>query len=235
MTRCLVIDIETKVDRMALAASGRRTAPRDMPAPLQVLTAVGMLSFVRDQAGQLSDFALASHQVSAGGEAAVAAATEIELRRLHAAAGELVTFNGHHDLTVLRLALLRGRMFGGAGVAPWLAAPADRHRDLMLEVSGEGRWSRLADLAAGLGFAGPSIAVTAIEAGGETAKAELDVCLTTLLHIHLDAERRGDAAGLARALLAFGRFLAARAPRARHLAGLLKSPLYADANRTLHA
>lgn len=50
MTRCLVIDIETKVDRMALAASGRRTAPRDMPAPLQVLTAVGIVG-AQDKAG----------------------------------------------------------------------------------------------------------------------------------------------------------------------------------------
>lgn len=233
MTRCLVIDIETRINRLALAASGRRSAPRDMPASLQEITALAMLSFVRDSAGTLSDFKLVSHGASGRGEAAVASAAEVELRRLHTAAGELITFNGNHDLGVLRIALLSGRAFYGGGVASWFGAPPTCHRDLMLEISGGGRRSRLADLAARLGFASPAIALTAREAGGEIAKAELDVCLTTLLYIHLFAERGQTAAATKPALLAFGRFLAKLAPRSPHLAGLLRSPLYAQARQTL--
>lgn len=233
MTRCLVLDVETRLDRMALAAAGRRTAPLDMPPALQVVTGVAMLEFDRDDAGSVSDLRLTSHDAEDGREADQVVAVDHELARLHACGGELITFNGVHDLGVLRLALLRGRNIGGGGVLRWLDEPADRHRDLMRDVARDGRWSRLTDLAASLGFAPPAVSRTVAEAGGERAKAETDVALTALLAVHLDAERHGDPRTLARALIVIGRFLAARNLSAPHLGDILKSRLFATASRTL--
>lgn len=227
MTRSLVLDVETRIDRASLATSGRSSAPRDMPAPLQVLTAAAMLSFDLDPSGAFSGFRLDSLEA---GERDVAAMAERALADVHAGGGELVTFNGVHDLGVVRFALLRSRQLGGGGAARWLADGDGRHRDLMPEASAGGRWPRLVDVAAGLRFAPLRLLGGPLDGAG---KAELDVALTMLLHIHLVAERMGDAKVLARGALTFGRFLAGAAPKRPHLSAILDSPLYANASRTL--
>lgn len=233
MTDCLVLDIETKIDRVALGASGRTSAPTNMPPPLQVVTATAMLEFNRDDHGIVSDFRLTSCQVDPSGESGPLVSTEQTLARLHTRKGELITFNGQHDLSILRFALLRARILGGCGVRNWMGATAEAHRDLMHEVAGRSRWSRLDDVAAGLGFAGPTFLGRKCEAGVARAKAERDVVLTALLCLHLDAERQGDVARFAQNLLVIGRFLGSRALSVPHLGNLLLSPLYASASNTL--
>lgn len=227
MTQSIILDVETRIDRSSLATSGRSTAPRDMPAPLQVVTAVALLSFDLDPSGVFSGFRIDSLEA---GERNVAALAERELAAVHADGGDLVTYNGVHDLGVLRFALLRARLLGGGGAARWVSNDDGRHRDLMLEVSAGGRWPRLADVAAGLRFAPVRLLGGPLDGVG---KAELDVALTMLLHIHLVGERLGDPSVLMRGALAFGRFLASAAPKRPHLAAILESPLYANASRTL--
>lgn len=180
-----------------------------------------------------SRFRLTAHEVGDGREADVVAFAERELARAWSRGGDLATFNGGHDLGVLRFALLRAGMLGTGGVRRWLDPPHGRHRDLMLEAAGGGRWPRLGDVAAGLGFAPPSFCLSAADAGSVRAKAEVDVALTALLQMHLDGERHGDARAMARSLLSFGRFLASRASGNPHLAAVLASRLYASASRTL--
>lgn len=232
MTPGLVLDVETRMDPMALAASGRRSVPRDLPAPLQFVTALAMLSYSRDDTGRVSDFRLTGLQAGAGDEASVVAVAERELARLHAQDGELVTFNGAHDLGVLRFASLRHRSLGG-GALRWIDDPGGRHRDAMLDLGRDGRWPRLADVAAGLGFGSGSHATRERKLALERNKAELDVVRTMLVHIHLEAERSGDPRLLASGALALGRFVAGRAGTHPHLADLLKSPFYAAASRSL--
>lgn len=227
VTRSLVLDVETRIDRASLATSGRSTAPRDMPAPLQVVTAVALLSFGMDASGVFSGFRLDSLE---GAERDVATLAEQAMAPVHAGGGELVTYNGVHDLGAVRFALIRARLLGGGGAARWLADDGGRHRDLMPEVAAGGRWPRLADVAAGLRFAPVRLVGGPLNG---VAKAELDVALTMLLHIHLVAEHRGDARVLARGALAFGRFLATAAPRRPHISAILDAPLYANASRTL--
>lgn len=230
MTRCLALDVEVRLDRLALAASGRSSAPRDMPAPLQVLTGAATLSFDRDAAGLSSGFRMDSIE---GAEAGIAAFVERELALLHADGGELLTYNGGHDLAVLRFALLRARLLGGGGVSRWLEAESTRHRDLMLDVARGGRSPRLADAAAGLGFAPATLHRTVGEAGGASVKAETDVAMTALLAIHLDVERNGDTSTLARSLLGFGRFLGRRALTNPHIQDLLGSRLFGSSSKNL--
>ena len=232
MTVNLVLDIETKIDRLALAASGRTSAPRDMPPPLQVITAISMLEFDCDENGRVSGFVLTSRDAQDGGEAALVEIAERRLAGLHAKGGELITYNGRHDLSVMRFALIRARTLGGGGVTSWMNEPPERHRDLMHEVAGCGRWSRLDDVAAGLGFAGPVILMSAAEPEACRAKSERDVVLTALFYIHLQAERSGDGEGFKRNLLTIGRFLGARALSMPHLGSVLLSPIFAtDARR----
>lgn len=231
MTHCLVLDIETRIDRVALGASGRTAAPRDMPPPLQMITAIAMLEFEHDKAGRISHIALTTREAAVGGEAELVDVAERKLAGLHVQGGELITFNGRHDLGVMRFALLRARNVGGGGVRAWLDARPEQYRDLMLETAGDGRWSRLDDVAAGLGFAGPMLLSNASPANMRRAKAERDVALTMLLFIHLEAERTGDLDSFGQNLLAIGRYLASRALLAPHFGDLLMSPLFASASR----
>lgn len=226
MTRCLVLDVETRIDRMALAASGRTKAPRDMPPPLQVVTAVAMLRFDLDEDARFSGFGL---DAEAGRERDVVALVRRGLSEL--GGGKLVTYNGAHDLNVLRFAFLRCRAISHGGVTPWLAESGGRHRDLMPEIARDGRWPRLTDVAAGLGFAPASrLDVGHLPDVSGRAKAEADVALTLLLLIHLEAERRGDPAVLNRGALAFGRYLAGLAMRKPHLSAILDSHLFSAAS-----
>lgn len=232
MTPGLVLDVETRVDPLALAASGRRSAPRDLPAPLQFVTALAMLAYDRDDAGRFTGFRLTGLQTAKGDEASVVATAERELARVHAERGELVTFNGAHDLGVIRFALLRHRNLAG-GAMRWIGETDGRHHDAMLDLGRDGRWPKLADVAAGLGFGSGTTATAERPLAVEREKAEVDVVRTMLVHIHLEAERRGDPRLLASGALALGRFVAARAGTAPHLAALLRSPFYASASRTL--
>ncbi|ANC86221.1 hypothetical protein AVM11_17695 [Sphingomonas melonis TY] len=211
---------------MALAASGRTRAPRDMPPPLQAVTAVAILRFDLDADGSFSAFGL---NAEAGCERDVVALVRRALSDL--GEGELVTYNGAHDLNVLRFAFLRCRVFANGGVTSRLGGNAGRHRDLMPEIARDGRWPRLADVAAGLGFAPTSrLQVGPLPDLSGRAKAEVDVALTLLLLMHLEAERRGDPAVLNRGALAFGRYLAGLAMRNPHLSAILDSHLFSAAS-----
>jgi hypothetical protein len=71
------------------------------------------------------------------------------------ASSRLVTWNGGHDLRLLRHRACSRWMFGARTIHGWSCRPAGQHVDVMEEVAGgdrRGRWA-LADFCAGLGFA----------------------------------------------------------------------------------
>ena len=232
MRRGLVLDIETRTDRLLLAASGRRAAPRDMPAALQTVAAAALLAFDVDDFGRYSGFRLSGLHVDQCDEATLVGVCERELCDLFSAGGELVSYNGAHDLAVLRLALLRSLQVGGGGVARWLDDPGGRHADLMKAVAGAERWPRLADLSSALGF-GPGLRMDGVGIPCERQKAEVDVVRTLLLHMFLEAERMGDPTVITFGAIALGRFVNASARRHPHLRAILKSPLYLAAASAL--
>jgi hypothetical protein len=190
----MVLDVETRTDDALLRASGRAGAPRGIPRGLQGITAGAILSFEMDAAGICRNYALSSTSVETGGETRVVRFLQNELTRLHRQGGRLITFNGGHDLSAVRIAALRLREFGNAGATEWLRRPAGRHFDLMHALAEEPSLRpRLSDLAVALGLFSPSDAsVGKLRVSRERAKCEVDVMLTMGLHLHLLAEGRAD-------------------------------------------
>jgi hypothetical protein len=228
MARGIVLDVETRVDRLLLAASGRSSTPRDMPAPLLSITAAATLAFEEVECAGVRDMRLEGECATAQSEPAMLLRLERALARTWSEGGVLVTFNGMHDLSVLRLALLRHRMLGFGGVARWLETPGDRHLDVMRMVARGDRWPRLADVAAALGFAAQESGRSGERISRERRKAELDVVQTLLLHVHLRAERSGDARALATGIRSIGSHLARQLDRSPHLEALLRAPVFSS-------
>jgi hypothetical protein len=195
-----------------------------MPAPLQRVTAVATLVFDRDQEGRFGGFSLNSFE---GDEADVGEHAGAALADTANLGGDLITYNGAHDLNVLRFAALRSQRLQGGGASDWLGPHASRHLDLMREVARDGRLPRLADVAAGLGFA-PVWRTGAASAEHMVGrrKAEMDVLLTGLLYFHIQAERRNDRRVLGWALIDLGRYLARRAMAEPHLSAVLDAPIF---------
>jgi hypothetical protein len=190
----MVLDVETRTDDALLRASGRAGAPRGIPRGLQGISAGAILSFEIDSAGVCGNYALSSADAETGGERRVVRFLQNELTRLHRQGGSLITFNGGHDLSAIRVAALRLREFGNAGATEWLRRPAERHFDLMHALADEPSLRpRLSDLAVALGLLCSSEAVVGkLRVSRERAKCEVDVVLTMGLHLHLLAEGRTD-------------------------------------------
>ena len=190
--RGLVLDVETRIDRRALQASGRNSHPRGMPTALQVIVAAATLSFDVDADGICRSLDLRSADCVRAGEGALCRLLDRELARVHGGGGVLVTFNDGHDLSMVRLATLRHRHFQSAGAASWIHDVQERHEDLMLDLSGAvgARWTSLADLSAALGIHAPGeVSLGKPVIGVEHAKCETDVIATMALYLHVLSER----------------------------------------------
>lgn len=183
-----VLDVETSISEMAasLAAPGRQ--PGIARAALHELVGGSVLTFERDVDGRFGSF---SHlRVGEAGEEEVAMlrALDAALRPVHDAGGSLVTFNGAHDMSVLRRRVGRHWLFELLALPDWPSEPAGRHVDLMRLDRGSagGRWPSLVDAAAGFGFSAVCPRPTARSATVSMAvrKAEVDVAATTLLLFH---------------------------------------------------
>ncbi|MES2096790.1 MAG: hypothetical protein V4459_08505 [Pseudomonadota bacterium] len=229
--RGLVLDVETRIDRRALRASGRHASPRGMPTGLQVIVAAAMLSFEIGADGICRSFALRSADCAGSGERTLIRLLDRELARLHEHDGALVTFNGSHDLSMVRLATLRHREFASSGAARWIADGQGRHDDLMLQLSGDqaSRWASLADLSAALGLHAPGeVVLGAPVTTLEVAKCEFDVVVTMALYMHVLAERQGSDEALRLGIPALAAMVAERLDRSPHLRSALEGRLFQD-------
>lgn len=227
--RGLVLDVETRIDRRSLQVSGRRATPRGMPTGLQVIVAAAMLTFDLHADGSCGGYELRSSECAGSGERTLVRLLDRELARLHDEGGTLVTFNGGHDLSMVRLAMLRHRAFATDGAARWIA-DGSRHEDLMLRLAGEqGRWASLADLSAALGLHAPGeVVLGAPVTTLEVAKCELDVVATMALHMHLLSERQGADTALRTGIPALAAMVEARLDRSPHLRSALAGRLFQE-------
>lgn len=224
--RGLVLDVETRIDRAALSASGRSGSPRGMPPGLQIVTAGAMLAFEIDGDAACGSFELRSAGCFASGERTLIRLIDRELARLHAEGGVLVTFNGGHDLAMIRLASLRHRDFASGGAARWQSCGDHVHEDLMLDLAGgdPGRWSSLADLSAAFGLHTPGEVVVASNAAPrELAKCETDVVATMALYLHVLSERARSDQPLRIGIPALATAISRRLARSPHLGSTLRS------------
>lgn len=230
MTPVLALALATRTDRDALAEAGRSHATRSLPAALTRLAAVATVTFGEDPTGGLRDVALHARN-DLGGEGELACWTERRLADLFAAGGRLVTFGGRAMLLPVRLALIRARSLGGAGVARWVEDPGGRHLDLADACGGA---AALRDVAAALGFGVPGASARHLVpplSSGVGASAEVEACMLAMLHVHLEAERLGDATVLSRGMVALGRRIEEDAVGRPALAPLLGCPLLRRALR----
>ncbi len=230
----MVLDIETRIDRAALASSRRKVAPREMPTGLQTIAAAAMLEFTVDADGICDDFALTSVDRMSSGEPALVAAVEGRLAELADQGGALVTFNGAHDLGIMRLSAARLHRFEHAASSRWLNDGPGRHEDVMLEFSAGGRqsWPRLDDLAASFGITSMrEVVLVTGSTGVERMKCELDVVVTMMLYLHVLAERTRSKAPLLRGTVGLMHMMEDRLADAPHFRTALRGNVFAAAGR----
>lgn len=234
MAKGMVLDIETRIDAAAVRSSRRRTRPSGMPTGLQTIAAAAMLEFEVDGHGLCSGFTLNAVERAGIGEPALVTSVERRLGTLADADGTLVTFNGAHDLGILRLAAARLHRFERAASAHWIRDRADRHDDVMLEFSAGGRqtWPRLDDLAASFGIlSGREMVMLTDAPTAARMKCELDVVVTMMLYLHILSERHRSMAPLLHGVTGLAEVMEDRMRTAPHFQAALRAELFTAACR----
>ena len=137
--RGCVLDLETAPDHFSVVLSGRR-GKTPAGAPLHAIANASLLTFHEDPDGSCSQFALTSLGAPDDEETLILDNIEDELARVRIARGPVVTFNGGaHDLPLLRQRRLRWWRFGSDEAGFLLDMEPERHVDIMLELSSQGR------------------------------------------------------------------------------------------------
>lgn len=222
-----VLDIETAPDPLALAIAGKRSGSSDASAALHFVRDASLLIAREGADGNWGGFELHSFDADRHSEERLLTSINQRLQALWTTQGTLVTYNGvAHDAVVLARRAARHLMFDASGIA---AIHRERHLDLMLmtRVSGDGRWSKLRDVAAGLGI---PTAHQMAQRGMDAAtlgirKSQTDVAMTFLVLLYELAMRRGDAGPVVQGWRAFGKFIARMGPHGEHLAQYRRHPL----------
>lgn len=229
MVRGMVLDIETRIDAGALRNTRRVVAPKGMPSGLQGIAAAAMLEFTVDEEGICDDFALTSMDRTATAERSIVALIERKLAALADDDGTLVTFNGAHDLGIVRLGAVRHHQFAYASASRWIRDRAYRHEDLMLELeSGPHAWPRLDDLAAKFGIiSNREVVMGKVVASAERMKCELDVVVTLALYMHILSERKRSPDPLQVGMTGLAAFISGRLAKAPHLQAAMRAPVFA--------
>jgi hypothetical protein len=218
--RVLVLDVESRLSREAMASlpgGGGATIGRRY---LQEIAAVSLLGFEAGEGG-LGDFRLESALADEDGERSLLALIESRLAEL-GGTGLLVTHNGvAHDMPLCLRRCLSRWMFGCSEIARWATAGRERHVDTLLRCGGargEKSGPALVDLCASLGVpAGlpPASRLRAVDP--RIAKGAVDVAATALVWLHLEAMDRSNAVWLARCWSNLSAFLLSPGVRADHL------------------
>lgn len=229
--RGLVLDIESALDRAALAQTGRSGPAAFSRRWLHRVVAVSTLSFTLDRAaGSFDDFGLETVlALDPAEEPELLTAVDSRLDAL-GPDGVLVTFNGHmHDLPVLVHRHLRHWMFAPSPLASFLGHGAIRHHDLMRQLGADdgARWPALLDVCAAFGIPcdGRVRSASASAHNPFLVKSQTDVAATFVLHCVCAAESAGSLEPLVRGWTALGDYVLAHFPRSPHLTQFATAPL----------
>jgi len=199
--RVAVLDVESVPDADALAQAPRHSNGGHARPALHRLVAASVLLCDEGPRG-FSALDLRTFAHPDVDELGIIGFVDLLLPDPGLATSRLVTWNGGHDLRLLRHRACSRWMFGARGIAGWSGDPVGRHVDVMEEVAGgdrRGRWA-LADFCAGLGFAiragvpGRPV-LTLYSSGRHDAVAEhnrLDVIGTFLAYAYVRSFETGD-------------------------------------------
>lgn len=224
--RILVLDIESATDPYALALSGRRGSVAETGAALHLVTDVSMLFATEREDGSWDEISITSVAGGQDDEPGLLRKVDAALRSMQAREGTLVTYNGAHDTTVLIRRCARHLMFDMTGIA---VARDGKQFDLMTMRAGpkNERWSKLKDVAAGLGI--PTVHQlrgrgTSPTSGG-VAKSQTDVAMTFIVMLYELAMLRRDAGPVMQGWRALGSYIDKMGPHGEHLAQFRRHPL----------
>lgn len=224
--RILVLDIESATDPYALALAGRRGRVAETGAALHLITDVSMLAATERDDGSWDEMSIVSVSGGQDDEPGLLRKVDAQLRSLQRRDGVLVTYNGAHDTTVLIRRCARHLMFDMTGIA---SARDGRQFDPMTMRAGpkNERWSKLKEVAAGLGIPtahqlqgrGTTVATAGM------AKSQTDVAMTFLVMLYELSMLRRDAGAVMRGWRALGGHIAAMGPHGEHLGQFRRHPL----------
>jgi hypothetical protein len=224
--RILVVDIESAPDPYALALAGKRGRIAETGAALHLITDVSMLAATERMDGSWDEMSIVSASGGHVDEPALLRSVDAQLRSLQRRKGVLVTYNSAHDTTVLIRRCAKHLMFDMTGIA---SARDGRQFDPMTMRAGpkNERWSKLKDVAAGLGIPtshqlrGRGLSV----ASAGVAKSQTDVAMTFLVMLYELAMLRRDAGAVIHGWRALGEYIAEMGPHGEHLAQFRRHPL----------
>jgi hypothetical protein len=192
--RFCVLDVETRLSDDAAHRVGRNPPPTVQRVALQEVHTVATLVFDRTEDGGFGGFELACAELGMSGEAGLLIDVATRLDAEHDYGATLVTFNGSHDMSVLRRRAGRHWLFDRFQCSQWRRPGTERHLDMMqLNGYGGSRYPNLIDACAGFGFdAWPPVPVLkrhGAPSGGD--KCVLDVVATAMLLFFELAFREG--------------------------------------------
>ena len=224
--RFIVLDVETRLSDDAVLRVPRDRRPTIERVALQEIHAAATLVFEQGSDGIFSGFALECVELDQGGEAALLVGLAGRVDGEHGRGTTLVTFNGAHDMSVLRRRAGRHWLFDRFGCEEWRAM-GEGHLDLMLvNRYGGGRFASLVDVCAGFGFdawpPGPLLKRHGPPSGGD--KCVLDVVATAVLLFHELSYRDGSPMPLARGWTALAAALRPGLAERPHLAPVVRHP-----------
>lgn len=234
--RGVVLDIETALDRQAVA-DARRTGPSAFLRPwLHRITAASTLSFDFDARGVPQHFTLETALALAPkDEPDLLSFVEDKLSRL-ATDDVLITYNGKaHDLPVLRNRRLAWWLFEASNLTSVFAHEQPKHQDVMRELCAncDQRWPALIDVCAATGI--PCDATlkgrTASPAHPLMIKGQTDVCATLLLYLMWQTSRSGAPEILVNGWTALADHLIQTAPTTPHLTQFATAPRALEARQ----
>lgn len=225
--RCLVLDIETALDRAA-SERAERTGPRAYQRPwLHRVVAVSTLAFIQEaQNAQFSDFQLdTTLACEPMEEVSLLEFVEDRLDWL-GPSGTLITWNGQaHDIPILAGRRLHHWMFASSWLDR-LDGPGRDCEDLMHCFGSRARWPALADVCAALDV--PCNPMPRKKTTDRTlllaAKGQTDVVATFLLHCYWTARLNASLAFLITGWVSVADYLLASSPREEHLSQFATAP-----------
>lgn len=233
--RFCVLDIETRLGCDAVLRVPRDRRPTIERVALQEVFAAAVLTFKQAEDGMPSGFELECHELDDGDEAGLLIRLAGRVDAEHRAASTLVTYNGVHDLSVLRRRAGRHWLFDRFEVPEWRDG-SDRHLDLMrVNRYGGDRAPSLVDACAGFGFdawpPSPLLRTHGAPSGGD--KCSLDVVATTLLLFHELSFRERSPLPLMRGWVAMAAALTPMLGERPFLAPILRHPAVKEASALL--
>ena len=230
--RFCVLDIETRLSNDAAQRVGRSPQPSVQRVALQEVQAVATLVFDRAADGCFDGFELACAELGMSGEAGLLMDVATRVDAEHDSGATLVTFNGSHDISVLRRRAGRHWLFDRFQCSQWRRPGTERHLDMMqLNGYGGSRYPNLIDACAGFAFdawpPSPVLKMHGAPSGGD--KCVLDVVATAMLLFFELSFREGSPMPVAQGWSGLSAGLRALLPDRPHIAPIINHPAATEA------